>query len=62
MKVFKHFQLISINNEIFNVPLPIFLFNNLKNRMLAFYISNDITSAVQKKIIYIQKYSSAIFL
>ena len=30
MKDFNHFQLISIKNPIFNVPLNIFLFNNWK--------------------------------
>jgi len=52
MKVFKHLQLISIKNPIFNVPLKIFCSIIEKNRMLAdFYIptiSNNMTIAVQK--------------
>jgi len=51
MKVFKQY----INkNGIFNVLLNEFLFNNLKNRMLAdFYfprLSNDMTSTTRKII------------
>jgi len=51
MNVFKHLQLISIKNRIFNVSVNIFLLNNLKkSRTLAdFYIpklSNDMKIAV----------------
>jgi len=37
MKIFKHLQQIAIKNPIFNVPLNIFLFNNLFLRFLNSY-------------------------